>query len=384
MKQAKQVKVLVAPTAFKGSMSPQVVAEAIVAGLEQGGLETGVSFQIRSLPLADGGDGTLAVTAQALGGTLVPVRVQDALGRPHSCHFLVSEDFTMAELACACGLGLLRPDEYNPLSASTYGLGQVLGACLSHDASSRVELPIICALGGSASTDAGSGALLALGARFYDAQGQEVQPRGGGQLSTIARVDLAPAQALFDDRELIVLTDVTNPLTGSLGAACVYGPQKGATPDEALVLDQQLAAFASVMERACGRSWQNKPGSGAAGGTAFGLGALGTTVKLVSGLEWLATKLELEKHLSACDLVITGEGHFDEQSLSGKVTGRLLAAAQQLSKPIWVLAAAFAPGMQEQPKPVPNIHYLSAGDSKDNLTAADLTGTIRNYVRRAL
>ncbi len=328
------MKVLVAPTAFKGTMSPHMVAQAIKLGLCRAAQEAGRTIEIVCLGLADGGDGTLEVTADGLGGQLNKIAVQDALGHVHSAHWLQLPEMAMVELASTCGIGLMAPDLRNPMEAHTYGLGQALAAALSGG-----NQEVICALGGSASTDGGAGALAALGARFYRQDGTVLESYGGQHLDQIYRIDLSVAVELVAGRQLVVLTDVTNPLTGPCGAAFVYAPQKGADKEQVTKLDHALTHFADRLEADCRRQWRNKPGAGAAGGTAFGLAALSPSIKFVPGFDWLFERLNLAYHLDACDLVVTGEGSFDAQSLAGKVTGRLLAAAHERGKSAWIVAA---------------------------------------------
>lgn len=327
-----QLQILVAPAAFKGTLSPFTVAQAIAGGITDAAGDKQVSAVC--VPLADGGDGTIETVHAVAGGTLVEQQVLDALGRPVNAFWLKLKDSALIELASICGLALLSAAPLAPLSAHTYGLGQMIARCFEAGMTA-----IDIALGGSASTDGGMGALRALGAAFFDDSGHELTRLGGGCLHLIRSVDLSDTRLLVKSAKLRLLTDVTSPLLGKHGAAAVFAPQKGASLEQVKELEIGLTNFADVLERQCNNRLRDLPGSGAAGGTAFGLAAaLGCRIE--SGFAYVAEIAGLSEKIAASDLVITAEGKLDGQSMLGKVPGHLARLCRQQGKPLWVVAAA--------------------------------------------
>lgn len=309
------MKVVVAPDAFKGSLP----AHAAAAALADGWREVRPDDELVEVPLADGGEGTSAALESAHPDALWhDVDVAGPDGRVHPSGWLELPDGTaVVELAEACGLPLLaRPD---PLGAHTTGLGQLLRAA----AAAGVHR-ITVGLGGSASTDGGTGALRSLGARFLDDDGVELPP-GGGPLDRLARVELEDVVPP-PPGGVRCLSDVTAPLLGPGGAAAVFGPQKGAVADDLVVLERGLARLADVLAGVVpgAREAVTRPGAGAAGGTGFGL-AVVWGAELVPGADAVAEMLDLDELLADAAVVLTGEGAFDATSLSGKVVGSLLA-----------------------------------------------------------
>ncbi|HYM82798.1 MAG TPA: glycerate kinase [Candidatus Dormibacteraeota bacterium] len=306
--------VVIAPDSFKGSLTSVEVARAMAAGWAV----ARPADTIRLAPLADGGEGTLVAVYEAGGWAWVESPASDPLGRPIQVRWLRSVDGEGAfvELAAASGLSRVRPDERDPLAASTFGTGEVLRAVL--DAGIR---RIVLGIGGSATTDGGSGILVALGARLLGAGEAEVAGRGGGVLADVAGVDLSGLDPRLAETELLVACDVSNPLLGPEGAAAVYGPQKGAAPEDVARLESGLARWADALEAATGRRERETPGAGAAGGVGFALlcltdrlGSLG----LEPGVELVMAQAGLERTLRAADLVLTGEGRIDAQTGFGK------------------------------------------------------------------
>ena len=326
--------ILVAPTAFKGTMSPYMVARAIADGLNANPEKNELSIKIS--PIADGGDGTIEALAADLNCQIRTLPVKGALGQPATAQWLdLPNGKAVVELASACGIADLSGQELSPLAAHTSGLGQVIDYCLQAGFRN-----IAIALGGSASTDGGSGALMALGARFLDGAGVVVKP-GGQQLGAIESIDLSGLSPHAANCRFSVLTDVKNPLLGPEGAAQVFAPQKGASAEQVVSLEAGLAHFAGKLELTtrCGAAFKDLPGAGAAGGTAFGLAAV-LKGDIVSGFDYMAGVIGLEARVAAADLVITGEGCFDEQSLGGKATGALAAICARHAKPVWIVAAS--------------------------------------------
>jgi glycerate 2-kinase len=315
------VRVLLAPDSFKGSAT----AAAAAAALARGWLARRPADQVTCLPLADGGEGTLDVLAATVPGRQWHHAVVTGPGgAPVDCAWLELPGTAAAvELARASGLPLLRrPD---PMGAHTTGLGEVIGRALDHGARR-----VVIGLGGSASTDGGTGALAALGARFLDAAGREL-PRGGGALAGLAAVDAAGLRPP-PPGGVTCLTDVTAPLLGPRGAAAVFGPQKGAGPRQVARLEAGLARLAELLGGDPGA-----PGAGAAGGTGYGLTA-GWGAVLVPGAAELARLAGLDRAVAAAEVIVTGEGRFDATSLTGKATGLVIAAAAAAGVPVALVA----------------------------------------------
>ncbi|NEM92403.1 glycerate kinase [Galbitalea soli] len=314
--------VVIAPDSFKGSLAAGEVAEALADGWRS----VRSSDRLVLLPQADGGEGTLdAVEASSPGAERVAVGlVTGPDGRPTQGEWLRLADGTaVVELAQMSGLPLMQ--RLDAAGATTVGLGQVLRAAVAAGAPR-----VVVALGGSASTDGGAGALVALGARLLDARHAELD-RGGASLARLASIDLT-ALVAAPAGGVVLLTDVTSPLLGPDGAAAVFGPQKGASPDDVDRLDAALGRFATVLG-----GHPEAPGAGAAGGTAFGLAsAWGAGMR--AGADYVAELTGLPAALHDASIVITGEGRFDSQSFAGKVVGRVLARAAERAVPVAVVA----------------------------------------------
>ncbi|MDX2545572.1 glycerate kinase [Streptomyces sp. WI04-05B] len=309
---------LIAADKFKGSLTAVEVAERVTAGLRR----AAPGVEIESLPVADGGDGTVAA-AVAAGFERRETRVAGPLGHEVTAAFALRGDTAVVEMAEASGLQRLPAGVFAPLAASTYGSGELLRAAL--DAGART---IVFGVGGSATTDGGAGMLSALGARFLDADGEPVPPGGGG-LEGLVTADLSGLDTRFADVDLVLASDVDNPLTGPTGAPAVYGPQKGASPDDVAALDEALAHYAKVLETAIGgrsAAFAVAPGAGAAGGIGYGALVLGARFR--PGIEVMLDVLGFAPALERATLVITGEGSLDEQTLHGKAPAGVAAAAR--------------------------------------------------------
>lgn len=312
------VRVLIAADKFKGSLTAVEVAERVTAGLRR----AAPGVEIASLPVADGGDGTVAA-AVAAGFERRETRVAGPLGHEVTAAFALRGDTAVVEMAEASGLQRLPAGVFAPLAASTYGSGELLRAAL--DAGART---IVFGVGGSATTDGGAGMLSALGARFLDADGEPVPPGGGG-LEGLVTADLSGLDSRLADVDLVLASDVDNPLTGPTGAPAVYGPQKGASPDDVAALDESLAHYAKVLETAIGAKaaqYAAAPGAGAAGGIGYGALVLGARFR--PGIEVMLDVLGFAPALERATLVITGEGSLDEQTLHGKAPAGVAAAAR--------------------------------------------------------
>jgi glycerate kinase len=325
-------RVLIAADKFKGSLTAVQVAERVTAGLRR----VVPDLRVEALPVADGGDGTVDA-AVAAGFERREVRVAGPLGQEVTAAFALRGDTAVVEMAEASGLQRLPAGVFAPLTASTYGSGELLRAAL--DAGART---IVFGVGGSATTDGGAGMLSALGARFLTEDGEPVPPGGGG-LADLARADLSGLDKRLSSVELVLASDVDNPLTGPKGAPAVYGPQKGASPDDVGTLDAALAHFAKVLEAEAGpraAQYAASPGAGAAGGIGYGALLLGARFR--PGIEVMLDVLGFAPALERASLVITGEGSLDEQTLHGKAPAGVAAAARAAGKDVVAVCGRLA------------------------------------------
>jgi glycerate kinase len=318
------VRIVVAPDSFKGSLAAEDAAVAISEGIAR--VLPDAELLLR--PIADGGEGTVAAALRA-GYVPLPARVAGPDGRPVDAVVARDGDTAVVELATAAGLGQLS--EPAPLTAGTFGVGELLRAALD-DGARRIVLGI----GGSATTDGGAGMLQALGVRLLDGDGGELPP-GGAALAGLDRVDVSGLDARIRDVELIVASDVDNPLTGPAGAAAVFGPQKGASPADVAVLDGALTRYAAVLARDLGADVASMPGAGGAGGTAAGAVAV-LGARVVSGAGLICDLVGLDDALEGAALAITGEGAIDEQTLRGKAPAEVARRARKAGVPCLALA----------------------------------------------
>ena len=314
-------RVVVAPDKFKGSATAHQVARALAQGIRSVAPEV----EIVCVPMADGGDGTVDLFLDA-GWQRKTARVHDALGRLVDARFAVDGERAVVELASASGLALLTADERDPWRADTFGTGELIGAAL--DAGAR---EIIVGIGGSATNDAGIGMLRALGARTEP-------PKA---LHGISRIDLSGLDRRLAGARLRVASDVDNPLCGPAGASVVFGPQKGASPQDVVRLDAALGQTADAMAAELGRDLRDRPGAGAAGGAGFALMALGAEIR--PGVEIVAELCGLPEALDGADLCITGEGAIDEQTLHGKTIAGVGRYALRAGVPVIAFGGSVDP-----------------------------------------
>jgi glycerate kinase len=320
------VRVVVAPDKFKGSLTAAQVAARVAAGLAR----AAPGVEVAQVPVADGGDGTLDAALSA-GYRRVPVRAQGPTGEPVDTAYAERDDVAVVELADVSGLGRLPGGRPVPLTASSYGTGQVMRAAL--DAGCR---RIVLGIGGSASTDGGAGMVQALGGRLLDAQGAEVG-RGGAALAAVRSLDLSGLHPALPETEVVIASDVDNPLLGPRGAAAVYGPQKGASPADVAELDAALARWAEAVHRATRVDAAGTPGAGAAGGVGFAaLAVLGA--RLQPGIDLVLDLVGFTAALPGTGLVVTGEGSLDAQTLHGKAPAGVAAAARSAGIPVVAVA----------------------------------------------
>lgn len=299
-------RILVAPDKFKGSLTAGEVAQAVRRGI----LEHSPAVEVRCLPVADGGDGTLDA-AVAAGFERIPVTATGPTGEPVETGYAVKGETAVIEMADVSGLSRLVGGTPAPLTATSRGTGELIAAALD-----RGVRTIVLGIGGSACTDGGAGMLQALGASLRDGAGQELTG-GGGSLERLVELDLRGLPPALRAIEIVVACDVDNPLTGADGAAVVFGPQKGASGADVARLDANLTRLADEVARQTGVDHRDAPGSGAAGGVGFAaISVLGATLR--PGIELLLGLLDFENQVRGTDLVVVGEGSLDSQSLRGK------------------------------------------------------------------
>ena len=303
------MKIIIAPDTFKGSLTATQAAEAIAAGIH----DHDPSIETLLFPVADGGEGTVSTLVSTTGGEIVSAVVHDPLGRKIEASYGILGDgkTCVIEIAEASGLTLLESTERNPLKASTFGTGELMLHALNSGYRN-----FIIGLGGSATNDGGVGMLQALGMKFINEQGTEIQS-GGGELSKIRKIDDAQFDNRIPECHFVIASDVTNPLIGPNGASAIFGPQKGATMNMVEILDNNLSVFADIVEKFTGHSLHNQKGAGAAGGAGGALLAFFPS-EMRRGIEVVLASISFEEHFKDADLIITGEGKTDKQTLSGK------------------------------------------------------------------
>lgn len=329
------MKIVIAPDSFKDSLSAQSVAHAIAAGL----IDVWPDAQLVECPMADGGEGTIEAVLAACDGEWMSNQVSGPLAQPVQAQWGWLSDTRTAiiEMAMASGLQLLSLEQRDATVTSTFGTGELIKAALDAGAER-----VILAIGGSATNDAGTGMLSALGARFLDRDDQPL-PAGGLSLAQLARIDLTGLDPRLNSVQFEVAADVNNPLCGLQGASHIFGPQKGASPEQVLALDAALGHFAEHSAQALGRDDSEYPGSGAAGGMGFAAKAY-LNASFLPGVEVVADLTGLADALEGADLVITGEGRFDAQTLRGKTPFGVARMAQRSNVPVIVLAGTLGEG----------------------------------------
>ena len=330
MNNTAKTRIIIAPDKFKASMSAAVAAAMIAEGLRVALPDA----ELIQLPLSDGGEG-LVESLAGKEGKLVSTMVSDPLGKPVEATWALINGGQTAviEMASASGLYLLREDEKNPLLTSTYGTGELIKAALECDCSK-----IILGIGGSATTDGGAGMAQALGVKLIDRHGNSIG-KGGLELLKLADLDLKKLDRRLAAVEILAACDVNNPLTGPEGAAYVYGPQKGATQEMVKQLDRALVNYAALIKKKLGMDIDKTPGSGAAGGLGAGLIAF-LGARLIPGIDLVLDTIQFDQHLVNCDLLITGEGKMDSQTLRGKAPFGVAKRAKNKNIPVVALAGS--------------------------------------------
>lgn len=323
------MKILVAPDSFKGSLSAMEAALAMKEAIE----ELDIGAEVVLLPAADGGEGTMATMVSATGGSLVSHSVDGPFGgQVNAAYGILGDGSTcVIEIAEASGLMLLSPHERNPDTASSYGTGELIRHAL--DAGFR---EFIIGLGGSATNDGGAGMLEALGMKFLDRNG-ELLPRGGGALDDLAVIDVSDFDQRISESRFVIASDVENPLIGENGASAIFGPQKGASPEAVKKLDANLRNFADIVEQQTGIALHDRRGAGAAGGAGGAMQAF-FSGSMQRGIDVVLDTILFHQHLGTVDLIVTGEGKTDSQTLSGKTPLGIAQAAQKAGKPVILIS----------------------------------------------
>ncbi|EIZ9126604.1 glycerate kinase [Cronobacter sakazakii] len=330
-------KIVIAPDSFKESLSAMDVAKAIEAGFR----EIYPQAHYVCVPMADGGEGTVEAMVAATGGQIITTPVTAPLGNNVDGFFglLGDGETAVVEMAAASGLHLVPTAQRDPRITTSYGTGELILAALE-----RGVKAIIIGIGGSATNDGGAGMMQALGARFLDGEGRELAP-GGAALTRLERLDLSALDPRLAQVSVTAACDVDNPLCGEKGASAVFGPQKGATPAMVTELDAALRRFGEQLEAATGKAIISAPGAGAAGG--MGAALLGMlSAELRPGIEIVIESLGLAQAVRDADLVITGEGRLDSQSIHGKTPVGVARVAKQFQRPVVAIAGSLTPDYQ--------------------------------------
>ncbi|HEX7057981.1 MAG TPA: glycerate kinase [Bacilli bacterium] len=373
------MKIIVAPDSYKGCLTAFEVADAMEAGIRDAQSDA----IIWKIPLADGGEGTVEAVLRAVGGQKVELTVTGPLGLPQRSFYGILPDRTTAviEMAAAAGLPLVPARQLNPLVATTYGVGELI-----RDAIKRGCRKLIIGLGGSATNDGGAGMAAALGARLLDAAGKPL-PFGGGALGELRRIETDAMLPEIRECEFIAASDVTNPLCGEYGASAVFAPQKGATKEMAALLDRNLAHYAAVIKRDLAKDIAEVSGAGAAGGLGAGLLAF-LSAKIASGLDILLGLTRFAEKVAMADIVFTGEGKTDRQTVFGKAPVGIAAAAKKFGKPVVCLSGSVGADVKllhergvdvvisVTPAPIPLEQAIAAAKQNIRQTAAQIMRAI--------
>lgn len=332
------MKILIAPQAFKGSISAVDAADA----MREGVLRVLPDAEVSAVAVADGGDGTLDTLVEGSGGEIHHIEVTGPLGERRTAEWGAMGDGATAviEMARTSGLSLVPDEKRNPLITTTFGLGEAIIHAI--DAGYR---RFIIGIGGSATNDAGAGMAQALGVRLLDSGGRDLE-FGGAALSNLNNIDMSGLNDTVRSCEFLVACDVNNPLTGPTGASAIYGPQKGATPEMIESLDAALLHFAEVVKRDIGVEINDVPGSGAAGGLGGGMIAF-TSGELRAGVDIVLDTVRLDDYLAGCNLVITGEGSMDHSTIYNKAPVGVAERAKRLGIPVVGISGSLGAGFQD-------------------------------------
>ena len=335
------MRVVIAPDSFKGSLSSNQAAAAVERGILKAAAKAARKLEITKIPIADGGEGTVEAIVTGAGGEIIPARVLDPLGRELDSFFGILPDRTgVIEMAAASGLSLIKPEERNPLVTTSYGTGQLIKKALEAGCTR-----LIIGLGGSATNDGGVGMAQALGGVFLDRNQQPIR-FGGGELGKIEKINVSGVDPKVVGTTVIVASDVKNILCGPDGASAVYGPQKGATPEMVAVLDRNLGHLAEKVKAELGKDIALIPGAGAAGGLGGGLMAF-LNAKIRPGIEIVMELTGFREKIREADLIFTGEGATDFQTMFGKVPYGVAQVAGEYGKPVICISGTLGNGYQK-------------------------------------
>lgn len=325
------MKIVIAPDSFKESLSAVEVANAIANGV----LLADPNADLICIPMADGGEGTVQVIAQHTNGQFIPTQTVNALGQAITAEWiLVNQNTAIIEMATAAGLAHIPPEQRDIYTSSTYGVGLLIKAALQYP----IEHLILC-LGGSATNDAGIGMMAALGITFYDQHKQLIHDYSPRALARIASIDISSLDKRLQKIKVVLASDVKNPLCGKNGASHVFAAQKGASPQDIVALDSLLQRYARLVHKTLGVDTQTWAGAGAAGGLGFAALSF-LKASFASGIDVIAHYTSLEAHIKHADLVITGEGCIDDQTLHGKTIAGIARYCQQYQKPLLALGGS--------------------------------------------
>lgn len=339
------MKAVIAIDSLKGSLTSLQAGSSAAEGIRR----VYPDAQIDIFPIADGGEGTVDALVTGLKGKKQTVSAMDPLGRPITCEYGILPNGTaVIEMSCAAGITLITKEERNPLHTTTYGVGEVI-----RDAVEKGCRNFVIGIGGSATNDGGIGMLQALGFGILDAAGKPVS-MGGKGLQEITAITTENALPELKQCRFQIACDVTNPLCGSHGCSAVYGPQKGATPEMVAQMDGWLQNYADIVKTVLPHSDQNMPGAGAAGGIGFAFAAF-LNGKLVSGIDLILREIDIETHIQSADIVITGEGRLDAQTVMGKAPIGIAKIAKKYQKPVIAFSGCVTDGAK-----VCNSHGIDA------------------------
>ncbi len=327
--------ICIASDSYKGSNPSHRVGEQIAKGI----LKVFADAKIEIIPIGDGGEGTVDAVIHQMKGSMREVTVTGPLGEPVTASYGIAEHIAVIEMASASGLPLVPENKKNPMTATTYGTGELI-----KDALEQGCTKILVAIGGSATNDGGVGMAQALGYSFKDKDGREIG-YGGGCLDQLDSIDASNAYSGLEGADIEIMCDVSNPLCGPSGASAIYGPQKGATPEMVEVLDKNLAHLAKITKKQLGIDHAETPGSGAAGGLGFGLISFANG-RIRSGIEAVLEAIDFSERIKDADLVITGEGKMDGQSIYGKAPVGVAKAAKKWNIPVLAMVGDIGKGIE--------------------------------------
>lgn len=330
------MKIVIAPDSFKGSLTSMQV----ISGVKQSSLKFFPDAKIAEVPIADGGDGTVEAICYASGGSIINTQARDPFGRLIDCTYGDANGTAIIGMSEVSGLALLKEEERDPLKTSTHGTGDLISKALD-DGFKNIYLGI----GGSATNDGGTGALQALGLKFFRADGSEIERMCGGELGGVASIDDSSFDPQLKDASITIMCDVTNPLTGPNGATHIYGPQKGANAETLKILEKGMKSFEKILNEYAGREVSIVPGAGAAGGIGCGLMCF-TGAQLTSGIGAVLELVNFAELIDGADLIITGEGRVDNQSACGKVVHGIANYAKKADVPVVVIAGSIGSGAE--------------------------------------